>query len=63
MVFLPLPQQVWAPRKTAHYAVDVILSDRLQDDPTELVFEESYFGSSFDPVFATEFNRHHQLSL
>ena len=63
MLVAPFLEQIGSVGEAAHQAVDVVLSDGLQDNAAKLVFQKLDLGASGDPVFATQFRRNHKLAL
>src|SRR5438552_6193418 len=63
MLVAPFLEQIWSVGEAAHHAVDVSLSDGLQNNTAKLVFQKLDLSAGGDPVFAAEFRRNHELAL
>src|SRR5207247_7831894 len=63
MLVAPFLEQIGSVGEAALHAVDVVLSDGLQDNAAKLVFQKLDLGASGDPVFAAQFRRNHKLAL
>src|SRR5580704_1020312 len=63
MFLFPVRQQIWAFGQTAHYSVDIVFRDGLQDDAPELILQDFDSGAGLNPMLAAKLGRNYKLAL
>jgi hypothetical protein len=63
MLFLPHSEEIRPFRQAAPHPLDGFFGDRLEHDPSKLIFKEPDLGSGLDAVLAPELCRHYKLSF
>jgi len=56
-------QQIFPANQTAHYPVDVVLDDGLQDNAAKLVLQSLDRGPGLNPMLAAKLGRNYKLPL
>ena len=63
MFLFPVRQQILAADQTAHYPIDVVLGDGLQDDTAELVRQDLDLDTGLNLMLTAKRGRNHRLAL